>query len=134
KFGRYGNDHQVRAFDYNLFAQNMFSNWVHTMVATIRATGSRQLINVGQDEGGVSDRVLNQFYATAGVSFTTNHTYWNDDALLWDSVVAKHAGIPNITGETGYQPVWPPMVHGVMTNLPGWLWKKGSGRSVSLPD
>lgn len=100
KFGRNGNDHQVRAFDYNLFAQNMFSSWVHTMVATIRATGSRQLINVGQDEGGVSDRVLNQFYATAGVSFTTNHTYWLDDALLWDSVVAKRPGMPNITGET----------------------------------
>ena len=56
--------------------------------------------------GGVSDRVLNQFYATAGVSFTTNHTYWHDDALLWDSVVAKRPGMPNITGETGYQPAW----------------------------
>ena len=107
-FSRYANDRQVRAFDYNLFAQDMFSNWVHTMVAAIRSTGSRQLINVGQDEGGVSDRVLNQFYATSGVSFTTNHTYWHDDALLWDSVVAKRPGMPNITGETGYQPAWDP--------------------------
>ena len=56
----------------------------------------------------MTDRVLNQFYATSGVSFTTNHTYWQDDALLWDSVVAKRPGIPNITGETGYQPVWAP--------------------------
>jgi Beta-galactosidase len=108
KFSRYANAQQVRAFDYNLFAQDMFSNWVHTMVAAIRATGSHQLINVGQDEGGVSDRVLNQFYATSGVSFTTNHTYWQDDALLWDSVVAKRPGMPNITGETGYQPAWDP--------------------------
>jgi hypothetical protein len=52
--------------------------------------------------------LLNQFYGLAGVSFTTNHTYWQDDALLWDSVVAKLPGIPNITGETGYQPVWAP--------------------------
>ena len=44
----------------------------------------------------------------AGVAFTTNHTYWQDDALLWDSVVAKRPGMPNITGETGYQPVWAP--------------------------
>ena len=64
------------------------------------------MVDVGQDEGGVSNRLLNQFYATAGVSFTTNHTYWNDDALLWDSVAAKRPGMPNITGETGYQPVW----------------------------
>jgi hypothetical protein len=107
-YERYRNRQEVRALDYNLFAQEMFANWVSNMVRAIRDAGSSQLINVGQDEGGVTDRVLNQFYATSGVSFTTNHTYWNDDALLWDSVVAKHAGIPNITGETGYQPVWAP--------------------------
>jgi hypothetical protein len=103
---RYGNPRHVRAFDYNLFAQDMFTQWVRSMVKAIRGTGSTQLINVGHDEGGVTDRVLNQFFASGGVSFTTNHTYWRDDALLWDSVVAKRPGMPNITGETGYQPVW----------------------------
>jgi hypothetical protein len=107
-YDRYGNPHGVRALDYNLFAQDMFSQWVHGMVEAIHGAGSAQLINVGQDEGSVSNRVLNQFYATSGVAFTTNHTYWQDDALLWDSVAAKHPGIPNITGETGYQPVWAP--------------------------
>jgi hypothetical protein len=107
-YDRYGNPNEVRAFDYNLFAQAMFSGWVHGMVEAIRGAGSTQLINVGQDEGGVTDRVLNQFYATAGVSFTTDHTYWQDDALLWDSVAAKRPGLPNITGETGYQPAWNP--------------------------
>ncbi|HLI75752.1 MAG TPA: beta-galactosidase [Acidobacteriaceae bacterium] len=107
-FDRYGAQAEVRAFDYNLFAQDMFSGWVRGMVETIRRNGSTQLINVGQDEGGVTNRLLNQFYATAGVSFTTNHTYWSDDALLWDSVAAKRPGLPNITGETGYQPAWNP--------------------------
>ncbi len=107
-FGRYGNSRQVRAVDYGLFAQDEFTDWVRGMVTAIRNTGSKQLIDVGQDEGGVKDRVLNQFYASAGVSFTTNHTYWQDDALLWDSVAAKVRGIPNIDGETGYQPVWNP--------------------------
>jgi hypothetical protein len=107
-YSRYRNANEVRALDYNLFAQDMFSSWVHGMVEAIRGSGSTQLINIGQDEGGVTDRVLNQFYATSGVSFTTNHTYWQDDALLWDSVVAKRPGVPNITGETGYQPVWAP--------------------------
>jgi hypothetical protein len=105
---RYGNADEVRALDYNLFAQDLFSDWVRGMVELIRGTGSKQLVDVGQDEGGVTDRVLNQFYGSAGVSFTTNHTYWQDDALLWDSVVAKRVGQPNITGETGYQPVWAP--------------------------
>ncbi len=107
-YERYGNPRQVRAVDYNLFAQDMFSRWVQSMVAVIRHSGSSQLIDVGQDEGGVTNRVLNQFYGSTGVSFTTNHTYWQDDALLWDSIVAKRQGMPNITGETGYQPVWAP--------------------------
>jgi hypothetical protein len=108
RYERYGNVNQVRALDYNLFAQDMFSAWVKSMVSLIRSSGSNQLIDIGQDEGGVTDRVLNQFYSGAGVSFTTNHTYWQDDSLLWDSVVAKRPGIPNITGETGYQPAWQP--------------------------
>ncbi len=107
-YERHGNPRQVRAVDYNLFAQEMFSRWVRSMVAVIRQAGSSQLIDIGQDEGGVTNRLLNQFYGGAGVGFTTNHTYWQDDALLWDSVVAKLPGMPNITGETGYQPVWAP--------------------------
>jgi hypothetical protein len=105
---RYGDSKEIRAVDYNHFAQDTFAGWVHSMVSAIRSTGSAQLIDLGQDEGGVTDRVLNQFYASSGVSFTTNHTYWRDDGLLWDSVAAKAQGIPNIIGETGYQPVWNP--------------------------
>ncbi len=121
-YDRYGNAMEVRAFDYNLFAQDMFSGWVHGMVGDIRTAGSTQLIDVGQDEGGVSNRLLNQFYATAGVSFTTNHTYWNDDALLWDSIAAKRPGLPNITGETGYQPAW---------NLDGtWRYDELTGLAI----
>lgn len=108
KWTRYGNPNEVRAFDYNMFAQDEFSKWAHDMVQAIRSTGSRQLTDVGQDEGGVTNRVLNQFFATSGVSFTVNHTYWQDNALLWDSVAAKYPGMPNFTGETGYQPVSAP--------------------------
>ena len=103
---RYGSARQVRAIDYNLFAQDMFNQWVSEMISTIRSTASKQLITVGQDEGGVSDRLLTQFYGGAGVDFTVNHTWWRDDALLWDSVVAKRPGMPNLIGETGIQPVW----------------------------
>lgn len=105
---RYGDANQIRALDYNHFAQDTFAGWVHTMISAIRSAGSTQLIDVGQDEGGVTDRLLNQFYASSSVSFTTNHTYWRDDGLLWDSVAAKSPGVPNIIGETGYQPAWNP--------------------------
>jgi hypothetical protein len=121
-YGRYGDANEVRAVDYNLFAQDMFIDWVRSMVSLIRATGSNQLVDVGQDEGGVTDRLLNQFYGSAGVSFTTNHTYWQDDALLWDSVAAKRVGVPNITGETGYQPVWAPDA--------GWRYDEFTGLAL----
>ena len=61
-YARHGNPRQVRAIDYNLFAQDMFSHWVQSMVAVIRQSGSSQLVDVGQDEGGVTNRLLNQFY------------------------------------------------------------------------
>ncbi len=105
-YDRYGNPRQVRALDYNLYSQEVFRGWVKAMLSTMHAAGSRQIVDVGQDEGGVTNRVLNHFYADTGLSFTTNHTYWEDDALLWDSVAAKVPGVPNITGETGYQPAW----------------------------
>jgi hypothetical protein len=35
-----------------------------------------------------------------------NHTWWMDDALLWNSIAAKTVGKPNLIGETGPQPVW----------------------------
>jgi len=123
RYERYGNANQVRALDYNLFAQDIFCDWVKGMVTLIRAEGSTQLINVGQDEGGSTDRVLNQFYGGAGVSFTTNHTYWQDDALLWDSIAARRQGVPNITGETGYQPAWSPDG--------SWRWDELTGQALT---
>jgi len=105
---RYGSARQARAIDFNLFAQASFNQWVASMITAIRSTGSSQLVTVGQDEGGVTDRLLNQFYGGAGVDFTVMHTWWLDDALLWSSVAAKRPGLPNLIGETGVQPVWRP--------------------------
>lgn len=100
---RTGNAREIRALDYNLFAQDAFRAWAREMVAAIRSTGSRQLVGVGQDEGGVGDRVLNQFYG-GDVDLTSMHNWWNDDALLWDALAAKRPGTPNLVGETGPQP------------------------------
>jgi len=103
---RSGNPKAARAVDFNLFAQDAFRNWASRMIQAIRDTGSHQAITIGQDEGGVTDRVLNQFYGDAGLTFTVNHTWWRDDALLWDAVAAKRPDKPNVVGETGAQPVW----------------------------
>ncbi|HVN48064.1 MAG TPA: beta-galactosidase [Bacteroidota bacterium] len=103
---RSGNFRMAQAIDYNIFAQDAFQSWVDTMITAIRAAGAQQAVTVGQDEGGIADRVLNQFWAKSHVSYTVNHSWWRDDALLWSSVAAKSLLKPNLIGETGSQPVW----------------------------
>jgi hypothetical protein len=98
----YRGGHPLSVHDFYLFAQQQFVEWAQTMRQTIRATGSKQLITVGQDEGGGTDR-LNTSYWVDAVDFTTNHSWWLNDALLWDSLVAKQPGKPLLIQETGLQ-------------------------------
>src|SRR5437667_12689499 len=71
----YVGHNSLRVYDYFLFAQEAFLDWVRAMREKIRETGSRQLITAGQDEGGVRDRLSPAFYGAA-VDFTTNHSWW----------------------------------------------------------
>ena len=111
----HGESGQVRALDYNLFAQKTFSHWVAIMISAIRGAGSNQVIGVGQDEGGVQNRVLNQFYGVAGLSFTTNHTYRQNDALLWDSLASKVPEFRTLSAKQAISRSFCRMASGVMT-------------------
>lgn len=100
--GIYAGHNSLRVYDYFLFAQETFVDWVRAMREKIRATGSQQLITVGQDEGGVRDRLSPAFYGPA-VDFTTNHSWWGNDSLLWDSLTAKQPEEAMLIQETGLQ-------------------------------
>lgn len=100
--GMYVGHNSLRVYDYYLFAQETFVGWARAMREKIRATGSAQLITVGQDEGGVMDRLSPAFYAPV-VDFTTNHSWWQNDSLLWDSLSAKQPGEAMLIQETGLQ-------------------------------
>lgn len=100
--GMYNGHNSLKIYDFEMFAQEMFADWVHTMRDAIRGTGSSQLITVGQDEGGFVDRLSPAFFAPY-VDFTTNHSWWQNDSLLWDSLVAKQPGKPMLIQETGLQ-------------------------------
>ena len=100
--GMYVGHNSLRVYDYFLFAQETFADWVRAMREKIRAAGSQQLITVGQDEGGVRDRLSPAFYAPV-VDFTTNHSWWGNDSLLWDSLTAKQPGEAMLIQETGLQ-------------------------------
>lgn len=110
-----------KAADYRRFAQDSFAHWVRQISASLRQSGhSRPMITVGQDEGGTIDRPSPMFFGPS-VDFTTNHTWWFDDALLWDGLMTKLPGRPNLIEETG--------VMGC-ERLDGTAWRdeKGAGR------
>ncbi len=92
----------LKVYDFFLFAQDSFSNWVQSMRSAVRGAGSQQLITVGQDEGGIQDRLSPAFWGSF-VDFTTNHSWWQNDHVLWDSLMAKQPGQPMLIQETGLQ-------------------------------
>ncbi|MBZ5687284.1 MAG: hypothetical protein LAP86_19860 [Acidobacteriia bacterium] len=100
--GMYVGINSLRVNDYVLFAQESFAQWARTMRETIRATGSQQLVTVGQDEGGIQDRLSPAFWGSS-VDFTTNHSWWQNDYILWDSLAAKQPGEAMLIQETGLQ-------------------------------
>lgn len=94
-------DHRpYRAREYSLFAQFAFSSWVERMVGAIRGAGSRASVTVGQDEGGLNDRPSPLLHHRP-LDYTSIHTWWYNDALLWDGLLAKVAGKPLLASETG---------------------------------
>jgi hypothetical protein len=100
--GMYTGTNSLRLHDYFLFAQESFAHWARIMHDTIRAAGSPQLVTVGQDEGGIQDRLSPAFWGQS-VDFTTNHSWWLNDYILWDSLAAKQPGEAMLIQETGLQ-------------------------------
>jgi hypothetical protein len=92
----------LKVYDYTLFTEQIFTDWVKRQRATIRATGSDQPITVGQDEGGVAGRVSPAFFSPQ-VDFTADHTWWDYDAILWATLAAKMPGKPMLIQEMGAQ-------------------------------
>jgi len=93
-------DHRpLRARDYIRFASIHFGRWAEFLRRALREGGSDALVTVGQDEGGVNDRPSPHFHRDA-VDFVSMHTWWYDDAQLWDIAMARVPGKPCWVTET----------------------------------
>jgi hypothetical protein len=86
--------------DYTLFTMDMHNHWAAQLIQTIRSIQPKQLVTVGQDEGLGAQRPSPFFYAEA-VDYTTVHSWWKMDDLVWDGVFTKAADKPNLIQETG---------------------------------
>lgn len=90
----------TRWLDYALFSMDMHNRWASQLVAAIKDVCPDQLVTVGQDEALGAQRPSPFFYGEA-VDYTTVHSWWLNDQLLWDGVFAKTADKPNVVQETG---------------------------------
>ncbi|QHW31871.1 glycoside hydrolase [Paenibacillus rhizovicinus] len=90
----------TRWLDYALFSMDMHNRWAKELVNAIKEGNPGQLVTVGQDEGLGAQRPSPFFYGEA-VDYTTVHSWWLNDHLLWDGIFAKTADKPNVVQETG---------------------------------
>ncbi|CAM3512272.1 beta-galactosidase [Paenibacillus lupini] len=90
----------TRWLDYALFSMDMHNRWAKQLVNAIKESNPSQLVTVGQDEALGAQRPSPFFYGEA-VDYTTVHSWWLNDHLLWDGIFAKTADKPNVVQETG---------------------------------
>lgn len=90
----------TRWLDYVLFSMEMHNRWARQLYEAIKAECPEHLVTVGQDEALGAQRPSPFFYAEA-VDYTTVHSWWLNDQLVWDGVFAKTHEKPNLIQETG---------------------------------
>jgi hypothetical protein len=89
-----------RWLDYTLFTMEMHNRWARELTGAIKSINPNQLVTVGQDEGLAGQRPSPLFYAEA-VDYTTVHSWWQMDQLMWDGIFTKAPDKPNLVQETG---------------------------------
>jgi hypothetical protein len=93
--------HPRKARDFRELADHIVARWARGMRDVIHKTaGPGTLVTLGQDEGGIYERPGQQ--RLGGVlDYGAVHTWWKNDDLLWDGVMTKLPGLPNLHQETG---------------------------------
>ncbi|PAV31673.1 glycoside hydrolase [Virgibacillus profundi] len=90
----------LKWIDYALYTMDMHNKWAKELTDTIKQLAPNQLVTVGQDEALAGQRPSPLFYSEA-VDYTTNHTWWLMDQLVWDGIFTKDPAKPNLVQETG---------------------------------
>lgn len=90
----------TRWLDYCLFSMDMHNVWAKQLVDVIKDLCPQQLVTVGQDEALGAQRPSPFFYQQE-VDYTTVHSWWLNDDLVWDGIFAKTPDKPCLVQETG---------------------------------
>lgn len=89
-----------KAADFHRFTNDAVAGWAADLRRALRQAGGDVLVTLGQDEGGTWLRPTPQVFGEH-LDYTSVHTWWNNDDLLWDGVLTKVEGKPNVVQETG---------------------------------
>ncbi|PUA37542.1 glycoside hydrolase [Paenibacillus elgii] len=90
----------TRWLDYALFSMEMHNRWAKQLYDAIKDVCPDHMVVVGQDEALGAQRPSPFFYAEAS-DYTTVHSWWLNDHLVWDGIFAKTPDKPNLVQETG---------------------------------
>ncbi len=111
-----------KAIDFVRFSNDVVAAWAASLRASLRSAGGDVLVTLGQDEGGAGLRPSQQLHA-ASVDYTSMHTWWNNDDLLWDVVVTRAQDRPSLVQETGMMRV---------DDMDGQPWRTPAGSAALL--
>ncbi len=89
-----------KARDFAEFSQAAAASWIRAIRGAIKAAAGDVLVTLGQDEGGTGTRPAQSIHYDS-LDYTSVHTWWNNDDLLWDGVVTKAPEAPSMHQETG---------------------------------
>lgn len=90
----------LKWLDYTLYTMEMHNKWAQDLSETIKEVAPGHLVTVGQDEALAGQRPSPFFYGDV-VDYTSNHTWWLLDDLIWDGIFTKTPNKPNLIQETG---------------------------------
>jgi hypothetical protein len=88
-----------KGYAFRAFTQAVCAGWAQRMREVLRAAGGPVLVTVGQDEAGLTTSPSHQLMPA--LDYTSMHTWWATDDLLWDGLVAKVPEKPLLVQETG---------------------------------
>ena len=89
-----------RALDFQKYSQALFARWVADHSRVLREA-TDQLLSVGQDGGGVSNRRPNNHSFHAPLDLTCNHTWWENEDLVFGAKASVVKGKPFLVQENG---------------------------------
>ena len=95
----------LKVYDYYLSLRKRSANWVKDNGGTPSAPLASRQLDHSSARTKAEFRTASLLRICRGefIDFTTNHSWWQNDFVVWDSLLAKQPGKAMLIQETGLQ-------------------------------